>query len=177
MHRRSHTNSVFLKTKKNLFSGSNQDQQWSMNDLIQINPPPFIKTISNISPQQSNNTARVLKSPPRTYNKRPLHQSSLELNATKRVKPTFDQQQSAPQLLQQLMAPTQQQRVRLKEDTPIKMEPTTKWTIDKNSQMQLIEQQQQTSNSVLKNLLVSGCDVSAGYICIVPMRSKKPFKA
>lgn len=147
-----------------------------MNDLIQISPPPIIKTISNISPIQSN-TNRVLKPPPRTYNKRPLHQSSLELNATKRVKPTFDQQQSAPQLLQQLMAPTAQQRVRLKEDTPIKMEPTTKWTIDKNAQMQLIEQQQQTSNSVLKNLLVSGCDVSAGYICIVPMRTKKPFKA
>lgn len=153
-------------------------EQWSMNDLIQINPPPIIKTISNINPLQTN-TNRVLKSPPRTYNKRPLHQSSLELNGTKRVKPTFDQQQSAPQLLQQLMAPTnaQQQRVRLKDDTPIKMEPTAKWTIDKNSQMQLIEQQQQTSNSVLKNLLVSGCDVSAGYICIVPMRSKKPFKA
>ncbi len=152
-----------------------------MNDLIQINHPPIIKTISNMSPIQ-NNANRVLKSPPRTYNKRPLHQSSLDVNGTKRVKPTFDQQQSAPQLLQQLMAPTtQQHRVRLKEDTPIKMEPTNnRWTMDKNSQMQLIEQQQQqqqTSNSVLKNLLVSGCDVSAGYICIVPMRSKKPFKA
>lgn len=149
-----------------------------MNDLIQISPPPIAKTLSNISPIQ-NNTNRVLKPPPRTYNKRPLHQSPLELNGTKRVKPTFDQQQSAPQLLQQLMAPTSQQRVRLKEDAPIKMESTTKWTMDKNSQMQLIEQQQQqqTSNSVLKNLLVSGCDISAGYICIVPMRSKKAFKA
>lgn len=146
-----------------------------MNDLIQITPQPIIKT-TNISPIQ-NNTNRVLKPPARTYNKRPLNQSSLELNGTKRVKPTFDQQQSAPQLLQQLMAPSTQQRVRLKEDTPAKMEPTTKWTMDKNSQMQLIDQQQQTSNSVLKNLLVSGCDVSAGYICIMPMRSKKPFKA
>lgn len=32
------------------------------------------------------------------------------------------------------------------------------------------------SNSVLKNLLVSGCDVSAGYICIIPVRSKKTLK-
>ncbi|KAJ6638076.1 Protein similar [Pseudolycoriella hygida] len=161
---------------KQVYNKSSNQEQWSMNDLIQISPPPIIKSISNISPIQ-NNTNRVLKPPPRTYNKRPLHQSPLELNATKRVKPTFDQQQSAPQLLQQLMAPTSQQRVRLKEDATIKIEPTTKWTIDKNSQMQLIDQQQQTSNSVLKNLLVSGCDVSAGYICILPMRSKKPFKA
>lgn len=35
----------------------------------------------------------------------------------------------------------------------------------------------QSSNSVLKNLLVSGCDISAGYICAVPMRVKKMAKA
>lgn len=36
---------------------------------------------------------------------------------------------------------------------------------------------QPSSNSVLKNLLVSGCDLSAGYICAVPMRTKKTAKA
>lgn len=35
----------------------------------------------------------------------------------------------------------------------------------------------QSSNSVLKNLLVSGCDISAGYICAVPVRVKKTAKA
>lgn len=35
----------------------------------------------------------------------------------------------------------------------------------------------QSSNSVLKNLLVSGCDLSAGYICAAPIRAKKTAKA
>lgn len=36
-----------------------------------------------------------------------------------------------------------------------------------------IEHQQQPSDSVLMNLLVSGCDIRAGYICIVPQKTKK----
>lgn len=35
----------------------------------------------------------------------------------------------------------------------------------------------QPSNSVLKNLLVSGCDISAGYICAAPQRAKKTAQA
>lgn len=37
------------------------------------------------------------------------------------------------------------------------------------------QQQQQQSNSVLMNLLVSGCDVSAGYVCLTKqnLRSSK----
>lgn len=38
------------------------------------------------------------------------------------------------------------------------------------------QQQQQASNSVLMNLLVSGCDVSAGYMCLAPMRPRKTAK-
>lgn len=33
-----------------------------------------------------------------------------------------------------------------------------------------------SSNSVLMNLLVSGCDVSAGYTCLAPMRPRKAAK-
>lgn len=47
-------------------------------------------------------------------------------------------------------------------------------TIGQKKQLQQQQQQKQTaSNSVLKNLLVSGCDVSAGYICLAPIRPKK----
>lgn len=35
----------------------------------------------------------------------------------------------------------------------------------------------QSSGSVLKNLLVSGCDLSAGYVCHVPVRMRKLAKA
>lgn len=107
-------------------------------------------------------------------------------------------QQSAPQLLQQLMAPTPQvSRSRAKANcagggagTNSKQIDTAKWDMENTSQNQICglnvqqqqqllqnqQQQQAASNSVLKNLLVSGCDISAGYICIVPMRSKKALK-
>ena len=72
--------------------------------------------------------------------------------------------QSSPQLLQQLMAPS---------PVPQKTKPSTskfdasRWT---DGQMSGLHHEQ-TSNSVLMNLLVSGCDVSAGYTCF-PRPSK-----
>lgn len=45
-------------------------------------------------------------------------------------------------------------------------------------QQQMLKQQANSapSNSVLMNLLVSGCDVSAGYMCLSPMRPRKTAK-
>lgn len=101
-----------------------------------------------------------------------------------------DQQplQTAPQLLQQLMAPTPQRQRKGKESDGRHGKNkdgsmSNNWNMDSS-----YEQQQQLngnmhasgmapSNSVLKNLLVSGCDISAGYICNIPIRSKKTAKA
>lgn len=101
--------------------------------------------------------------------------------------------QTAPQLLQQLMAPTpQQQQQQLQRDRDRKVErnvsleetiknDASKWgTAGSNNGQATMPRQSATaqaaSNSVLKNLLVSGCDISAGYVCVVPMRAKKALK-
>lgn len=101
--------------------------------------------------------------------------------------------QTSPQLLQQLMAPTpQKQKSRLL----LEKSSNSKWNPDggggnnnnnengsqqqngnNNNNSSMSSSSSSSSNSVLKNLLISGCDVSAGYICIVPMRHKKAAKA
>lgn len=101
--------------------------------------------------------------------------------------------QTAPQLLQQLMAPTPQQQQQQnqrdrdrKVDRSVSLEEVVrtdagKWSTSGSSTgLTSITRQNAAapaaSNSVLKNLLVSGCDVNAGYVCVVPMRAKKALK-
>lgn len=91
---------------------------------------------------------------------------------TKSVKTEQRQQlEAAPQLLQQLMAPMPS-RVRLDEANQ-RHGANAKWTQDSAAKRGPLNADTklplQPSNSVLKNLLVSGCDVSAGYICTVPI--------
>lgn len=78
---------------------------------------------------------------------------------------------AAPQLLQQLMAPMPN-RARAVDATG-ENNSSVKWSDGANagrsSSNADAKMPLQPSNSVLKNLLVSGCDVSAGYICTVPM--------
>ena len=102
---------------------------------------------------------------------------------------------ASPQLLQQLMAPTkstaakvkvveqqQQQSRKTGNDASMKNNNDSKAQEDQESKKgfaMLSKKQQQTpapSNSVLMNLLVSGCDVSAGYMCLAPMRPRKTAK-
>lgn len=94
------------------------------------------------------------------------------------------QPQTAPHLLQQLMAPMARTR---KHSANTSADPLnggagdSQW--NRARSQQLIYQQNgnelgnssnvQASNSVLKNLLVSGCDISAGYICTIPKRAAK----
>lgn len=91
---------------------------------------------------------------------------------------TQQQQQKSPHLLQHLMAPTPL-RTR-KYNGPANKNTTengnddTQWNRCNN---EMDETKIQTSDSVLKNLLVSGCDISAGYVCHIPIRSKKLAKA
>lgn len=58
----------------------------------------------------------------------------------------------------------------LMSNTPTRSASQTK---QKNNEWPNSRTDQPPSDSVLMNLLVSGCDVSAGYICIVPQKAKK----
>lgn len=200
---------------------------WSMNDLLQLNALSTNNNHNNnsnknlINPKHIQTNNSIIKKTDR-LNKRPLNATNIDsIACTKRIKGELvgdvqqqsspqplqhhqyhqPSQQTAPQLLQQLMAPTpHKQRARAKANGGVgsacggsicNKNDAAKWDMENTShkqicglngqqQLQLLEQQQQqqqaASNSVLKNLLVSGCDISAGYICIVPMRSKKALK-
>lgn len=67
---------------------------------------------------------------------------------------------ATPQLLHQLMSPTTS--ASQKSRSKSRQVAESRWTTGLNGKSQ---QQQTASNSVLMNLLVSGCDVSAGYTC------------
>lgn len=88
------------------------------------------------------------------------------------------QQQKSPHLLQQLMAPSPE-RVRKyngpanKSATETKLNSDTQWGCNVGYD----DLKCQSSDSVLKNLLVSGCDIGAGYVCHVPVRLRKLAKA
>lgn len=98
-------------------------------------------------------------------------------NATKRVKnSTVEPPKNTPsQLLQQLMS-VSPQKTRLK-STNLRND-LESWNTPENSGIKTNGLNKSTtgSDSVLKNLLVSGCDVTAGYICLVPMRLKNATK-
>lgn len=87
------------------------------------------------------------------------------------------QQQKSPHLLQHLMAPSPN-RVR-KYNGPASRTATGKSSTDPqwDCNVEFDEAKSQSSDSVLKNLLVSGCDISAGYVCHIPMRLRKLAKA
>lgn len=110
----------------------------------------------------------------------------------------LQKQQKAPHLLQHLMAPMPRSRKFNEmggrgngtDAMHHQQQQQQRWngTDDDGQQNALYQQLQngnelnksikcQSSNSVLKNLLVSGCDISAGYICALPIRAKKTAKA
>lgn len=104
-----------------------------------------------------------------------IQQQSFSLQNSDTVQ---QQQQKSPHLLQHLMAPSPD---RVRKYTG----PANKSTSDKstnndaqwNLNIGYDESKTQSSDSVLKNLLVSGCDISAGYVCHVPVRLRKLAKA
>lgn len=114
----------------------------------------------------------------------------LEQNSDHEQQATFLQPAAAtaPQLLQQLMAPAPQNQRDRKADRSALLDETVRGDASKwgsaagiNGGVATLTSRQNSvtpaaSHSVLKNLLVSGCDVSAGYVCIVPMRPKKALK-
>lgn len=94
----------------------------------------------------------------------------------------LQQQQKSPHLLQHLMAPTPQKS--RKHNGPGAGRPgadgaliDAQWNRCLGGDAHPDKAKMQSSDSVLKNLLVSGCDISAGYVCHVPVRLKKLAKA
>lgn len=108
------------------------------------------------------------------------------LQQAKRIK-CDDRVSTSPQLLQQLMAPAKAHgKAASRRTAEVKMavkeglENSSSRLVAKGHEEVKKEQQQQQGNgpssSVLMNLLVSGCDVSAGYMCLVPVRPRKAAK-
>lgn len=121
-------------------------------------------TVSSFNQESSNSTSKA---------------NNQQQSFTLQSQETVQQQQKSPHLLQHLMAPSPD-RIRKyngpvsKASTSDKLSLDSQWAcngagadITKN----------QSSDSVLKNLLVSGCDISAGYVCQVPVRLRKLAKA
>lgn len=113
-------------------------------------------------------------------NKRHMSHTQINNNnalESKRLKSNImDYQQNSTttsQLLQQLITTPQQQQPGNLHSKNSKGVLESRWPANENQTLtqQQQQKQQKQSNSVLKNLLISGCDVSAGY-CILPMRPK-----
>lgn len=151
-----------------------------MNDLLQIKKQPSLKVTHNRTDdqtatvriinqsehkhQQQQQIETVVKSKEKSVNhKRPS--LTHEIVSPKRAKGQ-ESIKATPQLLQQLMTST---GCNQKNRTKSPMEPSTsnaRWSPVQTSPQKT--QQQPASNSVLMNLLVSGCDVSAGYYTCLP---------
>lgn len=143
-----------------------ESMEWTMNDLLQLKKPKINlddrsgASVGHINQNQPTEPQTVKCREKSSMNhKRPS--LSCEISSSKRAK-SQDSIKTTPQLLQQLIASP---GCDLKNRPKIQKEPSTsseaKWSPQKL-------QQQPASNSVLMNLLVSGCDVSAGYYTCLP---------
>ncbi|KAL7022431.1 hypothetical protein ACKWTF_012240 [Chironomus riparius] len=170
-----------LEAERNPKIASNVE--WTMNDLLQLkkqhhhsgtkitiekysieNTSSHINTsVSNINQIQSGLENNLVKLKEKTnHHKRPS--ISYEINS-KRVKGQ-ETIKTTPQLLQQLMTSTginqkNRQKVQQNINNSDGASLSSRWTSNAQS-----KPHQPASNSVLMNLLVSGCDVSAGYTCL-----------
>lgn len=139
--------------------------EWTMNDLLQLKTPRARKSIHENSPGVDNcgNAGK------KTINQHKRPSISYEINS-KRAKGHDATIKPTPQLLQQLIAVTSStncSKIRPKIAVQnIKSE--NRWTPPQSSLF--VEEKQlkkpTATSSVLMNLLVSGCDVSAGYSCL-----------
>lgn len=142
-----------------------------MNDLLQLKKHPVTKSnhievASDQKHQQIPQAETIVKSRDKSSGNHKRPSIANEITNSKRVKGS-DVTRPAPQLLQQLMTTPGCHKQRVKSESTSST--SVKITGLPNSPQKF--QQQQASNSVLMNLLVSGCDVSAGYYTCLP-RSK-----
>ena len=153
--------------------------EWSMNDLLQLRKQPAtlnqdtaddlnanVSQINKIENKHQQATAQqnetIVKSKERTNANHKRPSLAHEISCSKRAK-NQDTIKPTPQLLQQLMTSTGCNQKKCS-----KVEPTTSNNARWMSSPQKAQQAQPASNSVLMNLLVSGCDVSAGYYTCLP---------
>lgn len=139
--------------------------EWTMDDLLLLKKTPVTKSNHDESSadqkhQHLSQSEAIVKSRDKStvnHHKRPSITS--EITNSKRAKGS-DMIKPTPQLLQQLMTSPGCQKQRAKPE-PLNALPNSPQKVHP----------QLSSNSVLMNLLVSGCDVSAGYYTCLP-RSK-----
>lgn len=166
-------------------------------------PQKLTAAMIRISNNNANNTSSrnllltTTSSPPQhpnhISNKRHIitNRTTPPMIEPKRIKNDLTEPQTSTQLLQQLMAPTQKQKTKIGWNqksvcgdgggggTAMQQQQQQRLQLSSNDSLSNSSGSSSaasSSNSVLKNLLISGCDVSAGY-CIVPMRPKKVAKA
>lgn len=166
-------NSNNFNSKTFLFLASNIE--WTMNDLLQLKKPLSSAKINirdtttgNINQQQAveteNGSAAVKKFT--NHHKRPS--ISYEISS-KRAKGHDTTIKTTPQLLQQLIATTGTNGQKSRQKTAIQnIKIENRWTPPPNVVEEKQQQKPAATNSVLMNLLVSGCDVSAGYYTCLP---------
>lgn len=142
-----------------------------MSDYLQLNQSNNNKPINEIQNVEASNivpsivahvTTPLIPTPAKKIERATCHKrpSNASENCSKRAKQGAA---TSPQLLQQLMSPNSKNG-KIKSQSLME---NGKWTQKTHN----IPLQQQTNNSVLMNLLVSGCDVSYGYTCL-PRPSK-----
>lgn len=146
-----------------LLNGVSQNNQNSSTTTATTNSGSKLNVIASIVSKKSSSNSSA---------KRSLAASESGTDGTsKRVKSsTPTTTSSSPQLLQQLMAPSP---VPAKAKARSKLDQSDRWPTGSAAAAAAAagKQADQVSNSVLMNLLVSGCDVSAGYRCF-PRHSK-----
>lgn len=148
--------------------------EWTMNDLLQLKKQPALKinhekkedqnaSAGHINQADQAETIIKCKEKSNVNHKRPS--LACEISSSKRIKGQ-DTIKTTPQLLQQLITtPGCNIKIRSKLQEPSTSE-ATRWSPLPSQQK--AQQSQPPSNSVLMNLLVSGCDVSAGYYTCLP---------
>ncbi|XP_031634173.1 protein similar isoform X2 [Contarinia nasturtii] len=168
--------SVASPAKRGSLRSRTQNQQQSMTEtasnisqLSHKRPSPLDSSINKRL--KSNSTVSTFNQT--NSNRSTIQQPSLSLQNQETVQ---QQQQKSPHLLQHLMAPSPD---RLRKYTGPANKQTANDKIDTQWKCNVgyDEPKAQSSDSVLKNLLVSGCDISAGYVCHVPVRLRKLAKA
>lgn len=182
----------FFKLTKQLLivGGESNRETWNIPDMVQVNSPSksnssttTIKlspvTISNISPPSltiSRKNLDVKQIPYKRPNVGILSENSKRMKSSTAV--TFSPKSVtsviSSSLLQQLINPSvQSQKIRIQEQEEKNEVCTTGDEQRRNGNGVLRSSTEnfssklpiQASNSVLMNLLVSGCDVSSGYTC------------
>jgi len=142
-----------------------------MNDLLQLKKPPLVVTQKNTEMEPQSMT---IKCKSNNNHKRPSLTCEI---SSKRIKGQQDatpmtSPPTSPQLLQQLMTHEsgshQNTKVMKSSAASTQAGTSQRWQSSSSSSLSNTKQHSQPSNSVLMNLLVSGCDVSAGYYTCFP---------